>query len=189
MKKQLTVLAAIAALALSGCSAGNGTSEAAPATSAAHSAASAAHTATASEASAESAPSPTLSAAEIADAKKAAIDSGRPENAWDKNCIAWKLPEGGEGQEWANSLAEEWLEYRGVECPDALVRPFYDITSFEASGPDTLVVNYSGNPEWNGEGQIAADEIMEDLAELGDAPKSVVVKYEKNGLEVTSSRP
>lgn len=178
MKKTLAAAAVLAALALTGCSAGNQSADAAPSSTAASSA----------PATASATPS-ALSAADIADAKKKAIDSGRPENAWDKNCIAWEWPKAdSKGQAWANELGKEWLELRNVGCPDAIVYPLYDITSFEAGGNGKLIVNYSGNPKWDGDGEYAADAIMEDLTYLGIAPKSVIVRYEANGLEVSNTK-
>lgn len=177
--KRLIPLAIVAGLALAGCSA-NPTAET-PATSAPV-------TASPSE-SAPMAQPAAHSADDIAKAKKKAIDSGRPENAWDKNCIAWEWPEEkSKGQHWANKLGKEWLKYRGVECPDAIVMPFYDITSFEPGKNGSLVVNYSGNPKWDGNGEIAAEEIMADLNKLNLAPTSVIVRYEKNGLEKVAKR-
>ncbi|MGP5389889.1 hypothetical protein [Glutamicibacter arilaitensis] len=184
MKTKLAALAVIASLALAGCSAGNQSADATPSPTAASSA-----TAEASATPSVSVNSVALSAADIAKKKQEAIDSGRPENAWDKNCIAWEWPEpDSEGQEWANELGMEWLELRNVGCPDAIVYPLYDVTSFEAGGNGKLIVNYSGNPKWDGDGEYAADAIMEDLAYLGIAPKSVVVRYEANGLEVSNTK-
>ncbi|WP_138925719.1 hypothetical protein [Glutamicibacter creatinolyticus] len=175
MKKTLAAAAVLAALALTGCSTGNNQStEAAPSATAA------------SSAPATVAPA-TFSAADIAKAKQEAIDSGRPENAWDKNCIAWEWPEAdSKGQEWANKLGKKWLDNRGADCPDAIVYPFYDITSFESGKDGSLLVSYSGNPEWGGDGEIVAEEILNDLSDLESAPSSVVVRYEKNGLEMVA---
>ncbi|MGP5033275.1 hypothetical protein ACTXJG_17940, partial [Glutamicibacter arilaitensis] len=83
---------------------------------------------------------------------------------------------------------KEWLKYRGVDCPDAIVVPFYNITSFEPGKNGELVVNYSGDPQWDGEGLMAAQEIMADLSKLDLDPKMVVVRYEQNGLEMTSGQ-
>ncbi|MFD1376742.1 hypothetical protein ACFQ4U_10455 [Micrococcus antarcticus] len=175
MKKMLAA-AVVTTLALAGCSAGNQSADATPSATATHSASTSAEPAA-------------LSEADIAKAKQSAIDSGRPENAWNKNCIAWQWPEAKtKGQAWANELGKEWLKYRGVDCPDAIVVPFYDITSFEPGKNGELVVNYSGDPQWDGEGLMAAQEIMADLSKLDLDPKMVVVRYEQNGLEMTSGQ-
>lgn len=178
MKKTLAAAAVLAALALTGCTAGNQSTDVTPSGNVAPSA------------SASGTVEPTgLSASDIAEAKQDAIASGRPENAWDKNCIAWEWPEAeSKGQAWANELGKEWLKLRNVGCPDAIVYPLYDITSFEAGGNGKLIVNYSGNPKWDGDGEYAADAIMEDLTYLGIAPKSVIVRYEANGLEVSNTK-
>lgn len=188
--KKFAPLILVAGLALAGCSAGNQSADATPSPTAASSA-----QAVASPTPSVSVNSVALSAADIAKKKQEAIDSGRPENAWDKNCIAWEWPEpDSEGQEWANELGMEWLELRNVGCPDAIVYPLYDVTSFEAGDEGELVVNYSGNPEFSGDGIYAADLLMEEMLymkehnQIEQIPASITVRYETNGLEVVNTK-
>lgn len=124
MKKKLAALAAIASLALAGCSTGNQSTDAPP-------------SATATLSGPESA-----TAVPAADLKAEAIASGRPESAWDKNCVTWETPNRGEtNQEWANKLGNRWLEsHNGAGCPDAIVWPNYYVESWGSTKPGELVI-------------------------------------------------
>lgn len=74
-------------------------------------------------------------------AKAAAIEAGRPEAAWDKNCIAWDLPTADtRGQQFANAVAERWLATYTADCPDAIKWPAYYAETFTAGGPGEVVV-------------------------------------------------
>ncbi|MGW9549655.1 hypothetical protein ACWG8W_01210 [Citricoccus zhacaiensis] len=75
-------------------------------------------------------------------ARAAAIAAGRPEAAWDKDCVTWNLPEpeGDDKQAWANELARTWLETHEAGCPDAIVFPHYYVESFTQGAPGELVV-------------------------------------------------
>lgn len=171
MKKTLAAAAVLAALALTGCSAGNQPADTTP---------------SAAGASSESEPT-ALPESDIAKAKQEAIDSGRPANAWDKRCISWEWPSAdSDGQAWANKLGKEWLDYHEVDCPDAIVYPYYNVTSFEPRGTGTLVVNFSGDPQWDGDAEEVAREMAEVFANAEDAPKEIVIRYEQNGLEVSN---
>ncbi|WP_413456090.1 hypothetical protein ACLQ8T_06315 [Glutamicibacter sp. FR1] len=123
MKKTLMLLPVLAALALTGCSAGNQSSDTTP--------------------SGAATPGATVST-EISDteaAKAAAIESGRPESAWDKKCIAWETPSGnGDNQDWANELGSKWLDsHNGAGCPDAIAWPSYYVESWGSSQDGELI--------------------------------------------------
>ena len=73
--------------------------------------------------------------------KAEAIESGRPVAAWDKDCIAWQLPEAdSEGQEWANEVATAFFKAKGADCPDAIVFPHYYIDEIQYGGDGELVL-------------------------------------------------
>lgn len=71
--------------------------------------------------------------------KAAAIQAGRPEPAWDTNCIAWSLDENTEGQQ-ARDVAAAWLDAHRAECPDAIQWPAYYVEHFRADGPGKVIV-------------------------------------------------
>ncbi len=79
-------------------------------------------------------------AAEIADARQRALELGRSAATWDKNCVAWNLPEGGAQQQWANRVGASWLNKAGARCPDALTWPYYFIDGFESTSAGELKV-------------------------------------------------
>ncbi len=74
-----------------------------------------------------------------AEAKAAAIDAGRPEPAWDKNCIAWSLDDNTEGEQ-ARAVAAAWLDSHNAECPDQILHPGYYVEDFTATGPGAVSV-------------------------------------------------
>ncbi|MEW1980152.1 hypothetical protein AB0333_04355 [Citricoccus sp. NPDC079358] len=73
--------------------------------------------------------------------KAAALAAGRPEPAWDENCVAWELPDAEtDAQQFASTVARTWLDAHGADCPDALVWPHYYAETFSAGGPGEVVV-------------------------------------------------
>lgn len=127
MKRFILPLAA--ALLLTGCTAGS------PA---------AAPSAPAESHAVQVAATPEPSATPSVDVKKAkadALEAGRPEAAWDKNCVAWEMPNADtKGQGWANKLGQEFLDSKDAACPDAITTPFYYIDSFKAGKSGELIV-------------------------------------------------
>lgn len=87
-------------------------------------------------------PEPTVApVVDVAKAKADAIAAGRPEAAWDKNCIAWKMPKAeAKGQVWANKRGQEFLDSKDAACPDAITVPYYYIDSFKVGMPGELIV-------------------------------------------------
>lgn len=86
----------------------------------------------------ESSATPTV---DTKQAKADALAAGRPEAAWDKNCVAWEMPKAdSKGQEWANKLGQEFLDSKDAACPDAITTPYYYIESFKAGKPGELIV-------------------------------------------------
>ncbi|MDI3330118.1 MAG: hypothetical protein QJR09_05195 [Micrococcus sp.] len=74
-------------------------------------------------------------------AKAAALEAGRPEEAWDKNCVAWKLPAADtDAQAWANDVAGTWLDAHEAGCPDAIEWPHYYAETFTAGEPGEIVI-------------------------------------------------
>lgn len=125
MKRFILPLAA--ALLLTGCTAGS------PA--AAPSAPAESH---AVQVAATPEPSATPSV-DVKQAKADALAAGRPEAAWDKNCVAWEMPKADtKGQEWANKLGQEWLESNEAGCPDATVLPGYFVNSWSSNSEGIL---------------------------------------------------
>ena len=106
---------------------------------------------------------------DIPAAKAAAIESGRPEAAWDKNCVAWEMPEADtKGQAWANEMGAAWLDSLDAGCPDAITFPDYYVDSWEPGAPGelTLIVDSAINKiEFSGESgnlnRVAFDFICE----------------------------
>lgn len=126
----------VAALALTGCSAA--TDEPPEATSAPLVAMTSAPPAT---------PTP-AKPVDVKAAKAESIEAGRPVPAWDKNCVAWEVPNADtKGQAWANKLGTEFLKSRDAECPDQVIMPYYYIESFEPGEPGELIVRVE--PEMN----------------------------------------
>ena len=77
--------------------------------------------------------------AEVESARQIALEMGRSEATWDKNCVAWNPAEsGGARQQWANRVAASWLESAGAGCPDAMTWPYYYVESFDSTGPGQL---------------------------------------------------
>lgn len=125
MKKTIAAAAVLAALALTGCSAGN-------------------------HQSAEPTPSPTAASSAKAtdstsspkDVKAEAIAAGRPESAWDKNCTTWETPARSDAnQGWANELGNKWLQsHNGAGCPDSIAWPNYYVESWGSTKPGELEI-------------------------------------------------
>lgn len=135
MKKTLALaaLATTAALALAGCA-----GDESPIDSENTQTLIADPSATSPESAPDDSPSPELN---VEQAKADAIANGRPEAAWDIDCVAWELPDADTPeQEWANDLGADWLADKGVECPDQLPSPMYFVESFTAGEEGELLV-------------------------------------------------
>ncbi|WP_102159186.1 hypothetical protein [Zhihengliuella halotolerans] len=115
----ITALAAASTLALAGCSAGGTEPEAAAST-----------TLPGASGTPSAEPSPP-STADPEQIKADAIASGRPEAAWDIDCIAWELPEASTDEQLrANHIAQTWLDAHEAGCPDAITFPWYYVEAF-----------------------------------------------------------
>lgn len=131
MKKFTTVSVLITALALTGCT-GQTSAE------------NTQQTEISSKAPMQSGPEPSSTSLSVTDdesVKADAIKSGRPEAAWDKDCVAWNLTDPiDEEHEWANNLGQTWLEARNAECPDQIQYPHYFVEEFQPGNNNELVV-------------------------------------------------
>jgi hypothetical protein len=128
---------ALAALALTGCTTGT---DAEPVTTTAESALSATgETVQAARGALDAAELDRLT--DPAAVKATAIEAGRPEPAWDKNCIAWSLPEADtEAEQLARDVAAAWLDHHGADCPDQIMHPGYYAEDFAPGGPGEVIV-------------------------------------------------
>jgi hypothetical protein len=135
---RLFTAVACSTLVLTGCTA---ETEPGPGKSSTATVSGAAATTASPEAPTAEAPSPSPTVVDVEEAKAAAIAAGRPEPAWDKSCVAWKLPEADtEAQQWANDVTTTWLDVHGADCPDAIVWPHYYVETVRAGAPGELVV-------------------------------------------------
>ena len=90
----------------------------------------------------ESSPEPTLaSSTDPSEAKQRALADGRPEAAWDKQCVAWELPEPiTADRQWVNNVTQSYLEHHNAACPDAIVHPHYYAQSFAPGTTGEIVI-------------------------------------------------
>lgn len=104
-------------------------------------------------------------ASELERARSRALAEGRPEAAWDKQCIAWQVPQAAtDPQRWANRMGRQWLEAHRARCPDAITIPHYFVDSWSAGEPGTLRIRVEDAAVFAAWPGPAASAILEDIA-------------------------
>ncbi|MGP9487348.1 hypothetical protein CIK76_03150 [Glutamicibacter sp. BW80] len=131
---------------------------------------------------------------ELRSAKSMAVAAGRPEAAWDKNCVGWEFSQADANQSpWAKQAMNTWLESHGASCPDAITWPNYFVQNFSADeiGELTVVLENVAKTEKLAENsayqglEMHAREIGDRLAgELPDL-REVTIKIESSSRQAT----
>lgn len=133
-------------------------------------------------------------AAELQSSQLMAVEAGRPEAAWDKNCVAWDFAQAEMNPSLQSKQAMKiWLDSHEASCPDAIAWPDYYVQDFSASDAGELTVlleqgaateKLLGNTVYPGlekHAQDIADRLATQLPEL----REVTMKIESSPQELT----
>lgn len=135
-----------------------------------------------------------MTAEEIGNSRTTAVAAGRPEAAWDKNCVAWDFTQTETNPSPQSKHAMTiWLESHEASCPDAIAWPDYYVQDFSANDAAELTVileptaateKMLGNSVYVGlekHAQDIAERLVDDLPEL----REVTMKIESSPQEVS----
>ncbi len=133
-------------------------------------------------------------AEELRNSQTMAVAAGRPEAAWDKNCVAWDFVQAEKNPSARGARAMEiWLDSHAATCPDAIAWPDYYVQDFSASNAGELTVlleqgaatqKLLGNPVYLGLEKHAQD-IAERLAAELPHLREVTMKIESSAQEAS----